>query len=185
MPQLTITEALAEIKTIGKRLEKKRTAVLQNLGRDARAKDPLAAEGGSVAYVAQERQGIADLEKRVVALRVAITKANLATTLTINDVTHSITEWLTWKRDVHAGAAQFLTNLNGTVLAIRQKAQKAGATRIVTAPEAADESKLGDGDVIINLNEKELLEQQERLEQVFGELDGKLSLLNATTVVDV
>lgn len=37
---MTITEALAEIKTIGKRLEKKRAAIAGNLARDSRLKDP-------------------------------------------------------------------------------------------------------------------------------------------------
>jgi hypothetical protein len=38
---------------------------------------------------------------------------------------------------------------------------------------------------VLHLDEKNLLEEQEDLEQTLGELDGKLSLLNATTVIDV
>ncbi len=66
---MTITEALAEIKTIGKRLEKKKQAVLTNIGRDSRLKDPL---DDSVKFVKEERQAIEDLEKRIVTIRTAI-----------------------------------------------------------------------------------------------------------------
>src|ERR1035438_7251391 len=72
MPQLTITEALQEIKTIGKRLDKKRAAAAQYLARDARARDPLEKDGGSAKFISEERQAIADLETRVISIRTHI-----------------------------------------------------------------------------------------------------------------
>src|SRR5439155_22848829 len=96
----TITEALAEIKTIGKRLEKKRSAILQLIARDSRVKDPLEKEGGSVRYIQAERQSVKDLETRIVAIRTAIQKSNLSTPLALDGQSMSVAEWLTWRREV-------------------------------------------------------------------------------------
>lgn len=178
---LTITEALAEIKTVGKRLEHKKQAVLQNIGRDARVKDPLEREGGAVEYIKRERQAIADLEKRIVAIRTAIQKANLNTTATVNGTTLTVSEWLTWRREVSASSKQFLTQMNQTIVGTRNKIQAQGA-RVVSATSEADAKP---GDVVIHLDEKALLEDIEKTETILGELDGKLSLLNATTVIEV
>ena len=56
MAKLTITEALAEIKTIGKRLEKKREHVKGFLFRQDVFKDPFYSEGGSFSMIERERQ---------------------------------------------------------------------------------------------------------------------------------
>lgn len=183
---MTITEALAEIKTIGKRLQKKREAVLNNLGRDSRVVDAL--EGGSVEYIKRERQAIEDLEKRVIAIRTAIQKSNLTTTTTVGEQTLTVAEWLTFRREVSAGRQNFLLSINTSIKQIRDKVQRGGgtvtslgnqnATAVVKTGEAPAE-------VLIHVNEKELLEEQENLEKVLGDLDGKLSLLNATTVIEV
>jgi len=183
---ITITEALAEIKTIGKRLEKKRAAILSNLGRDSRFVDPL--DGGSVDYVKKERQAIQDLEKRIVAIRTAIQKSNLSTPTTVGDVTQTVAEWLTFRREVSTGRQQFLSLLNNTIRGIRDKVTKEGgrvnsvgmnATAIVEATAKPTP------EVLIYVNEKELLDEQEQLEKTLGDLDGKLSLLNATTLIEV
>ena len=100
MSKLTITEALAEIKTINKRLQTKRQNTLQYVARDARVKDPLEREGGSVEFLKRERQSIKDLEQRVVAIRTAIQRSNLETRTTIAGRELSIAEWLTWRREI-------------------------------------------------------------------------------------
>lgn len=51
MGTMTITEGLAEIKTIGKRIEKKRTFVLNYVARQNMFVDVLAKEGGSEAAI--------------------------------------------------------------------------------------------------------------------------------------
>ena len=176
----TITEALAEIRTISKRVDKKRQGVMQYLARDARVKDPLEKEGGSFEYVKKERQSILDLEKRVVAIRVAIAKSNLATSLSIGSQSMSVFEWLTWRREVSKYQQEFLGALSSGIRGIRDKMQKEGK-RVVAAEADADAQK---GDAIVHLDEKALLGDIENMEQVLGELDGKLSLLNATTLVE-
>lgn len=186
---LTITEALAEIKTIGKRLEKKRAGVLSNLGRDARLKDPL--EGGSVEYIKQERQAIGDLERRVVAIRTAIAASNLRTTATVEGVTLTVFEWLSWRRDVSEGQKQFLGQLSQAIRQVREKVQRdGGRTVAASAASVAVSTAITEGgkpaiEVLINLDERELLEQEEALQKRLGDLDGKLSLLNAITTIEV
>ena len=53
--QLTITEALAEIKTLEKRIQKKQEFVGSFLYRQEQFKDPLAAQGGSPAALPRIR----------------------------------------------------------------------------------------------------------------------------------
>lgn len=183
---MTITEALAEIKTIGKRLEKKKQAVLQNIGRDSRLKDPL--DGGSLEFVKRERQAIEDLEKRIVAIRTAIQRSNLETRATVGSDTYSVQEWLNFRREVSANRQMFLASMNQAIKQIREKVQRDGGR--VTFAGAAATAMVQAGEkqpieILIHLDERALLEEQEGLEKILGDLDGKLSLLNATTVIEV
>lgn len=189
MAEMTITEGLAEIKTIGKRLEKKRAAVLANIARDSRLKDPLADGEGATSegFISQERQAIMDLERRVVAIRVAIQRKNLETSCTVGENTYTIQEWLDFRREVADGRKHFLNQMNAAITGIRAKAQSQGA-RVTGIGNAAAVVAAGDKpvvEILLHLNERELMKDQEGLEQVLGELDGKLSLLNATTVISV
>lgn len=199
---MTITEALAEIKTIGKRLQKKREAVLNNIGRDSRLRDPMVTAdfpGGVVEFVKRERQAIEDLEKRIVTIRTAIQRSNLETRCTVGDNTHTVQEWLNLRREVlestpsmenpSGGRKQFLTAMNLAIRQVREKVQRDHpGGRVVAAAAASAIVQSGEKppiEILIHLDEKNLLEEQEGLEKVLGELDGKLSLLNATTVIDV
>lgn len=182
---MTITEALAEIKTIGKRLEKKKQAVLANIGRDSRLKDPLE---NSVEYVAQERQAIEDLEKRIVAIRTAIQRSNLTTQCAVNGNTMTVQEWLNFRREIASPRQMFLLGINTGIKQIRDKVQREGGR--VNFAAAAAVAQVTDGEkkpieILLHVDEKKLLEEQEGLEKVLGDLDGKLSLLNATTVIEV
>lgn len=182
---MTITEALAEIKTIGKRLEKKKQAVLANIGRDSRLKDPLE---DSIAYVKQERQAIEDLEKRIVRIRTAILRKNLETPCTVGENTMTIMEWLNFRNEVAEKRQMFLTSINTAVRQIRDKVQREGGRVTFAGAAAVASADSGDKkpiEILLHLDEKELLAEQEGLEKTLGDLDGKLSLLNATTVIDV
>ncbi len=182
---MTITEALAEIKTIGKRLEKKKAAVMQYMARDSRLMDPLSSDGGSVEYIKSERQSIEDLEKRIVSIRTAIQKSNLATQATVGENAMSIAEWLTFRREVAAGRQQFLASMNNGIRNIRDKVQKEGGRVVAAVAAVADSGSRPVVEIIVHFDEKELLNEQEDLEKTLGDLDGKLSLLNATTVIEV
>lgn len=186
MAKLTITEALQEIKTIGKRLEKKRSSIGQYLARDSRVRDPLSKDGGSEKFVAEERQAVGDLENRIISIRTEIQKSNLASNLTIGDKSRTVAEWLTWRREVSGSQVQFLRSMASGLAKIRSDIQQKGG-KVIAAAAAVNEAfdPNGPPEVVVNVDERALIDEQEKLEQQLGDLDGKLSLFNATTVVDV
>src|SRR4029077_17206699 len=98
--KLTITEALAEIKTIGKRVETKQSQLESYIVRDSRMRDPMEKDGGSAEFIKRERQAITDLQKRVVNLRLAIQQSNMVTKLSLNGTDMTVYEWLIWRREV-------------------------------------------------------------------------------------
>ena len=175
---MTITEALAEIKTINKRLEKKREFVSQFLWRQERIKDPLEKDGGSQETIKRERQAINDLEERVIKIRRAIQQANDATTVTILEVSRTVSEWLTWRREIAQNQQKFLAVLRTGIYNMRQEAQKKGLN-IAQNKETIS----SDNDIVVNINEQELAKNIERLEEMLGTLDGQLSLKNATVLL--
>lgn len=181
--KLTVTEALAEIKTLGKRVEKRRENVMPYLFRQRGIVDPLEqdVEGGSPEFIRRERQGSADLEERLVALRTAIQALNQRETITIDGETRTIASWLTWRKEILPGRRSFLQGLRNKIEQVRREAgQKQIGVVNVDASAGAKYS-----DVIINLNEAELAREIEHLEHVVGTLDGQLSLKNATTVIEL
>lgn len=183
---ITITEALQEIKTVGNRLKKKRVAIGTYLARDKRVIDPLASDGGSEKYITQERQSITDLETRIINIRTAIQNSNLSSSLTVGDKTRKVAEWLVWRREVAEDSRAFLVSLTNGINNLRNELQKKGG-RLVGAAVAINEGNSANDppQMIVNVNEKELLNEQENMEQVLGELDGKLSLFNATTTIEL
>jgi molybdopterin converting factor small subunit len=179
MAQVTITEALAELKTIDKRIVKKREFVLGYLLRQEMFKDPLEKDGGSVSAIKREMQAIRDLEERKIAIRRAIQQANERNSVTVGRQVRSIADWLVWRREVAPVQQQFLANLRTKIEQARQEATRRGAG-LSASQEAAKPN-----DVIVNVNEQELAQHIEELEEVLGKLDGQLSLKNATLFIEV
>lgn len=177
--QTTITEALAELKTIQKRIDKKRQFVLSYLGRQEAARDPLEKDGGSVASIKAERQSISDLQERTVRIRRAIQLANEGTQIVIEGESRTIADWLVWRREVAPKLQEFLGQIRGGIENARSQAKKRDV-RVVEAGQQADFN-----DIIINVSEAELASDIERIEVVLGTLDGQLSLKNATITISV
>jgi hypothetical protein len=174
--QQTITEALAEIKTIDKRLVAKRDEVTKVVVRDARVVDPKGSEGGSEAYVTQVMQSITDLEARWVSLRAAIQKANCENVMIIQGQARTVSEWLAWRREVAEGQVRFRKHLASGIAQFRASTvqfRRQGTAEVDEQPIQA----------IVNLNETELAEQLDALELILGKLDGQLSLFNARCMV--
>lgn len=124
--ELTITEGLAEIKTVGKRLAKKRQFVSDYLFRQERMKDPFAKDGGSEAAINATLQSIGDLENRIVRIRGAVAAANAIATLTIDGDARTVQDWLVWRREVAPGQQSFLASLRQTLQSVRQDAAREG-----------------------------------------------------------
>jgi hypothetical protein len=178
MDRITITEALAELKTIQKRIEKKRDFIGQYLARSAAMRDPLEKDGGSFETIRKEKQSIGDLQKRFVDIRCAINKVNLETKLTLKGRTLSIAEWIIWRRNVAPTEQSYTGELVRTIESVRRKTMERGG-------KLNPEEDYKKEDVVISLNETELHEYAEGLEELLGTLDGKFSLINATTFIKV
>jgi hypothetical protein len=175
----TITEALAEIKTIQKRLESKRASIMSYLARQDAVRDPLEKTGGSFQFIERERQAIGDLETRIINLRRGIQHANDATKIAINGSERTISEWLTWRREIADHAKSFLGTVRTTLNQVRTQAQRAGGM-VVTAGTEATSGK----DYVVNIDEAALAREIETMEETLGTLDGQLSLKNATTLIE-
>lgn len=176
---ITITEALAEIKTIGKRIDTKKSFIKQYLARLDAVKDPLEKDGGSYQAIVRERQAVGDLETRVVKLRRGIQRANDLTVISLEGMSMPISDWLVWRRDVMPVRRQFLSELRQGLVQVRDQAKRQGVN-IQSAVVTTDAKPT---DVIINLDEQALAKDIEQLENVSGQLDGQLSLKNATTMI--
>lgn len=176
---ITITEALAEIKTLNKRIEKKRQFVLTFLSRPDAIRDPLEKDGGSAHFIKCERQSIADLESRIVALRRGIKAANAAEVVTIGGTSRSISDWLVWRRDVAPEHQDFLRDMRTKIDTVREQAKRQGAA--VVQSGATPERPT---DIVVNIDERALAEESESLETTLGTLDGALSLKNATVFIE-
>lgn len=176
---MTITEALAEIKTIGKRIEKKSDFIRTYLATQDQFKDPLAKDGGSRQKIDAEFQAIKDLNLRQITLRRLIRAANESTTVSVNGESRSIADWLVWRREIAPGRKSHLQTLQSNIASIRKQATEKGLQTVTTADLATHPQ-----DVIIHLDESKLAEEIEGMEETLGALDGQLSLKNATTQID-
>jgi hypothetical protein len=182
--KLTITEALAEIKTIGKRVETKQSQLESYIVRDSRMRDPMENDGGSVEYIKRERQAINDLQKRVVNLRLAIQQSNMVTRLALNGTDMTVYEWLIWRREVAPHQSNQLSRIWQTLQNARRGAQQRGVN-VIAATAAIQSGGNEAQEIIVNVNEQAIAKERENVEAILGELDGRLSLINATTLINI
>ena len=177
---ITITEALAEVKTIDKRIAKKREFIRQYLARQEGIKDPLERNGGSVQVISQEMQAVGDLEDRIVEIRRGIQRANEATEISVNGTTRPIADWLIWRREISHEQESFLTRLSTHLRQVRDEAQRKGHAVVQATATTADQKPT---DIVVNIDERELSTDIENLQDTLGQLDGQLSLKNATVLI--
>lgn len=177
--KITITEALQELKTITKRLKTKRDGMMPYVARDSRVKDPMEKEGGSVTFLKREFQSISDLEKRYIRIRSAIQITNHNTSVTVEGITMSIADWMNWRREISGPNKEFLSQLSNGVKKLRGEITRQGHKMVASEAEAAPQ------DIIVHLDEAGVIKEQETMEKILGDLDGKLSLLNATVLIDI
>jgi hypothetical protein len=176
---MTITEALAELKTVEKRISSKRTFVREYLFRLETLKDPFEKDGGSEKKVKEEMQAISDLETRAVSLRRAIQSANEQTIVDIGDTEMSIADWLVWRREVAPTRERFLSEMRQRLIGARDAVRKQnvnyGNNPVPDKPM----------DIIVNVDESQLSKDLENIGNILSQLDGQLSLKNATVMVAV
>ncbi len=180
MSSITITEALAEIKTISKRIEKKRQFVTQYLYRQEIVRDPLTNQGGSPKVIGEELQAVKDLEERQISLRRGIAHVNATQTIVVEGITRSIADWLTWRREIITARRTWLASVRNNLTQLRnpQTGPRGQVAQLNVVKEpSADPS---DKNVIVNVDELALSKEAEQIENILGILDGQLSLKNAT-----
>ena len=178
MTKITITEALAEVPTIQKRIEKKQEFISSYLFRQSVVRDPHEKDGGTSVLIEREMQAIKDLQDRLIAIRAAVQKSNHENKITVADKTRTIADWLTWRREIAESQRYFYNRIVSKLREMRQDAMRKGI-------QVSDKDAGFSPDYIVNINEKELAEKIENLENVLGTLDGQLSLKNATIMIDV
>ncbi len=179
MPTLTISDALAEVQTIRRRIDQKQQLIAAYLLRPPHYRDPLRAEGGSAAVLAREWASLRALHERTVLLRRLIQQAYERTAVTFGDQTRCLADWLAWRREVSARRAGFLKALSTRI----RRARRAAALRARKQPAGSGRDK--PADVVVHLNEQELARETETLEELLGYLNGQLALKNATLTIDV
>lgn len=176
--KITITESLAEIPTIEKRIDKKQEFILNYLYRQSAVRDPHEKDGGSSELIKREMQSISDLQSRLVKIRSSIQLANSMNSITIGEETKTITDWLTWRREVAPKQQTLLSQISAKLQIMRREANQKGIG-------VSDKDAGFSPDYVVNLSEKELMDKIENLEIVLGSLDGQLSLKNATITIDL
>jgi hypothetical protein len=178
MEKMTITEGLAEIKLIEKKMEKKKTMIVSNLTRFKQVKDPFEKEGGSQTTIRQEMQSVSDLQKRLENIRSAIAKANLFESVTVGAQTKSIYSWLIWKREILENDEKFKQSI---VNQIKSQIDRQSVNPQVWKTEAGGVELC---ELILNADYGEQLKALENLGDIKEKLDGQLSLKNATVVIE-
>lgn len=178
--QLTITEALSEINLINKKITNAKENVYMHSTRVEHMKDPFEKEGGSQAFVQSQMQSIEDLKKRLIKIRSSILKANLENELEIDGTKMTISEWLTWKKEVAKDSTEFYSK---AFRDCKHKLDRQENAPQVFKDELTNEVKCIK--VIPNVDYAKCLEMTSKLDEVYQKLDGKLSLKNATIIVEV
>lgn len=175
---MTITEALAEIKLIEKKVVTKENHVLGHLWRMQSQPDIL---GDSDAELKKEIQSVSDLRKRWVEIRKAIAVANSETKIAIDGEEKTILEWLSWKREIAPNELQFHHQVHNRV--------KAKMDEIASRPSLFRDQK---EDNVVKLDSLKLnvdyslhVTAASKVQEVLDKLDGQLSLKNATIQLPV
>lgn len=178
MEKLTITEALSEINLIKKKLDAKYNVIQSSLFRVEHLPDPYKNEGGLEAFFSKEMQSAGDLNERLLKIRSAISKANHETQVEVCGVKRTVQDWLNWKREVLPALRQHTTRIYESIKDKQEVAlqrpqvykDENGAAHVVKTVSALSINEAAQGRAVVTEFEEKL--------------DGKLSLINATTVIE-
>lgn len=177
--KLTITEGLAELKLIKAKIESEIADMARYVARAEVSPDPLAGTGqNSAEYVKSREQAIADHSMRYMQIKAAIDIANWSTLLTIDSTTMPVAGWLIWRREL------------APLMQVQHKTVRSAidAARVYTERIAASmptvDGKRPQLRTVVNVNEIDENAEVKRIADILGTLDARLSLLNATTVIE-
>lgn len=174
MESMSITEALAEVKLIAKRIEKKKETIFNNLVRQEHVADPFQSAGGTPKFIKEETQAIGDLWDRLIRIREAIGKANLENEVTVEGQTRTIAGWLAWRREVQEQAQSFYGAIKDRT---NNALQMAARNHQLYKPTEAAEPILVK--TVSNVDLAKVTKAWEVAHAIEDRLDGQLSLKNA------
>lgn len=170
---MTIQVAMSEIKTIAKRFTAKKTVVTENCCRPSYMTDMLEKEGGATEFIRREMQSATDLHARLLKLRVAVQRKNTEAALTVAGKSRVVAEWLTWRKEVAAQSKSFWADI----------VQKTNATK-----QQVERQQLPSGQaatLTLHYDFAAATKALDDIEKQLGELDGALSVFNATNTVTI
>lgn len=178
---MTITEGLAKIKTLNARIEKKRKFIREHLLHLSREVDPFEKEsGGTPGLLRRELQSVRDMEEYIVTIRDAVRVTNERTPVTVGSTSDTIASMLCFRREIAPTRRKFLESLIQDINSARDEARNRGMTLVTEeAPKERERS------IQLMLDEKKIHEELEQVISIMGDLDGALSLLNATTMIEI
>ena len=175
---MKITEAMAEIKLANKKIQSSMDFVVRNIRREDWRLDPFAKEGTTQeAMVKAELQSARDNMQRVVQLKHAINEANRINRLEVAGISMTIAEWLIYRRDVLPLAQRNVTHLANLLANVNRE--------VPVSRWAGQATERDTTNWIINVSDKELIDEIQKLNTIEERLDGALSLANATIDIDV
>ncbi len=171
---MTLTEALAAYKLTLKKIDDKTRTISHYTVRDERLVDPLTKSGStSEKYIATERQAITDLTKYAISLKAAIAARNKEVMVNMGALGKmTLEEAIIWRRDIYPK----ITSLHNGMLT---QARKARDGAITTRPDQQVPN------IVVNFDEKEVMEALTQYQDAHDKMDTQLSILNATTTVEV
>lgn len=178
---LTITEALSNKKLLAGRIDTKRQFIERYLTRPSTVKDPLEKDGGSQGAIQRALQSVRDLEDNLISTMEAIHAANAATVVEIDGIRRTVANWIVWKDAVAPKYLTFLQSLVNSVSRTRDPNYLTTLRRqLQSTADATEDLKLE-----VNIDEAWLSKELERVQSLLQKVDGRLSLVNATTQVTV
>lgn len=185
----SVTQGLAECKTLLARIAAKEKGIQSYLARQAIVIDPHAGEThneltGSAAFVAKELQSVHDMRIRYVDIRSAVHKQNDLTWINLTlpggtRISKTVTGWLSWRKDLSAGEIQSLKTYRTLCDQARRESTRRDG-KVVTQGQGAP----SENDIVFHIDETWLAQKLDDLEYILGTLDGELSQVNATTNIE-
>jgi hypothetical protein len=179
--KISISEALAEIKRINKLLPSKYATIERYASKKQNSRDEIV---GQKAYVAEQRQSVEDLLKRMKNIKLAIAKANLETFFDFKGKRYSIAEALLYKSKGFSLRGEYekmwmsFNNTNG----VRQLMEFRGSRALEQQFSAEELAKI---DMIPELyySPPEIQKQKDDLLEFMSMIDAIIDRCNHQTII--
>jgi len=185
--RMTVAEGLTELKRIAKVLPLRYRNIQQFCSKRAGSKDEIENQQD---YVKKQRQSAEDLIARWQAIKVAIAKSNLETTITWKDTTMTVHEAILWKSVPGRGRSiqSMLTglynsfNTQNAELQINEYASISGLSRVNISDEQRQKLDLTP---VRYYDEREIQKKLEELLELESKLDALIDASNHQTFINI